>query len=47
MIISILIVAITAILLVIGSRRNWGYAPASLLSLLFIVPIIMMLAGLL
>ena len=39
------ILALTAMLLWIGKGRHWGYAPASLLSLIFVIPIIMMLVG--
>lgn len=39
------IVTLTAALLLIGKSKGWGYAPASLLSLLFVVPIAMLVLG--
>lgn len=39
------IVTFTLALMLVGKNKGWGYAPASLLGLLFVVPIAMLALG--
>ena len=44
-ILALFVLTLTLGLMLVGKGRGWGYAPASLLGLLFVIPVAMLAFG--